>query len=59
MMYSMKNYQLLAFLLFSSQILGQPFIGQREITNYEKEVQCRYAKLANTTGQTRKDVFCQ
>ena len=37
MMYSMKNYQLLAFLLFSSQILGQPFIGQREITNYEKK----------------------
>mgnify|MGYP003900715459 FL=1 len=36
-MYSMKNYQLLAFLLFSSQILGQPFIGQREITNYEKK----------------------
>jgi DNA-binding CsgD family transcriptional regulator len=33
----MKNYQLLAFLLFSSQILGQPFIGQREITNYEKK----------------------
>ena len=37
MMYPMKNYQLLAFLLFSSQILGQPFIGQREITNYEKK----------------------
>lgn len=36
-MYSMKNYQLLAFLLFSSQILGQPFIGQREIINYEKK----------------------
>jgi len=33
----MKNYQLLAFLLFSSQILGQPFIVQREITNYEKK----------------------
>ena len=37
MMYSMKNYQLLAFLLFSSQIMAQPFIGQREITNYEKK----------------------
>lgn len=37
MMYSIKNYQLLAFLLFSSQILAQPFIGQREITNYEKK----------------------
>ena len=37
MMYPMKNYQLLAFLLFSSQIMAQPFIGQREITNYEKK----------------------
>ena len=37
MMYSIKNYQLLAFLLFSSQIMAQPFIGQREITNYEKK----------------------
>lgn len=37
MMYSIKNYQLLAFLLFSCQIMAQPFIGQREITNYEKK----------------------